>query len=169
VASNVRSDFERFYLTSRDGCYRALLATVTRADEADDLLAEAYARALAKWRTVRRHPAPQAWVVRTALNLHRDQWRRSSRRRAVPRRVDVSAPEPPIDPALLAAVHALPERQREVVALRVLLGLSAADTAEALGIDAGTVGTHLRRALSTLRSQLHPHDAEPALLTEETS
>ena len=164
----MRGDFEGFYLTSRDGCYRALLATVMSTDEADDLLAEAYARALARWRSVRRHPAPEAWVVRTALNLHRDQWRRTNRRRHVPASRPVAAPEPPIDPVLLAAVHALPERQREVVALRVLLGLSAADTAEVLGIDPGTVGTHLRRALTTLRSQLHPYGATPVLLTEET-
>lgn len=59
-----------------------------------------------------------------------------------------------IDPALLASCAALPTRQREVVAYRVLLGLSASDTARELGIDAGTVGTHLRRALAALRVSL---------------
>lgn len=59
-----------------------------------------------------------------------------------------------VDPALLEAVRSLPERQREVVALRVLLDLSAEQTAEVLGIDPGTVGTHLRRALAGLRAHL---------------
>lgn len=59
-----------------------------------------------------------------------------------------------VDPALLAAVRNLPERQREVVALRALLGLSAEQTANELGIDAGTVGTHLRRGLAALRAVL---------------
>jgi predicted RNA polymerase sigma factor len=35
---------------------------------AEDLVAEAYARAWASWRKVSRHPAPPAWVVCTALN-----------------------------------------------------------------------------------------------------
>jgi RNA polymerase sigma-70 factor (ECF subfamily) len=36
-------------------------------DTAQDLVDEAFARAAASWRTVSRHPAPVAWVVRTAL------------------------------------------------------------------------------------------------------
>ena len=43
---------------------------------------EAFARAWASWRTVSRHPAPAAWVVRTALNASISRWRR--RRREVP-------------------------------------------------------------------------------------
>jgi DNA-directed RNA polymerase specialized sigma24 family protein len=41
-----------------------------------------------------------------------------------------------------------------VIALRVLLGLSAEQTAKELCIAAGTVGTHLRRGLGTLRAVL---------------
>ena len=60
------------------------------------------------------------------------------------------------DPRILEAVRALPSRQREVVALRVVLGLSAEQTATTLGIDPGTVGTHLCRALIALRRSLEP-------------
>lgn len=51
-------------------------------DAAQDLVDEAFARAWASWRTVSRHPAPAAWVVRTALNVSISRWRR--RRREVP-------------------------------------------------------------------------------------
>ena len=57
----------------------------------------------------------------------------------------------PIDPRLLEALQALPERQRQVIALRVLLGLSGEQTASELGITSGSVGTHLHRALAALR------------------
>ena len=147
-------EFEAFYRGSKDACFRALLATVGSSSVADDLLSEAFTRALARWSDVRDHARPEAWVVRTALNLHRDQWRRSARRRRVLARADVTPFSDSVDPALLDAVRSLPERQREVVALRVLLDLSAEQTAETLGIDPGTVGTHLRRALLGLRSQL---------------
>lgn len=148
----VSVDFENFYREAKDPCFRALLVTVGSAHEADDLLAEAFTRALARWNEVSVHPRPEAWVVRAALNLHRDHWRRSNRQRRLLVRSDAEPFTEPHDTELLDAVRELPERQREVVALRVLLDLSAEQTAEVLDIEVGTVGTHLRRALTTLRA-----------------
>jgi len=150
----VSADFENFYLEARDPCFRALMVTVGSAHEADDLLAEAFTRALARWNEVSVHPRPEAWVVRAALNLHRDHWRRSNRQRRRLVRSDAEPFTEPFDTELLDVVRALPERQREVVALRVLLDLSAEQTAGVLDIEVGTVGTHLRRALATLRANL---------------
>jgi DNA-directed RNA polymerase specialized sigma24 family protein len=65
-----------------------------------------------------------------------------------------------VDPGLMAAVRSLPDRQREVVALRVLLGLSADQTADVLSINVGTVSTHLRRGLvRALRRCVEPDAA----------
>ncbi|MGH3400377.1 MAG: sigma factor-like helix-turn-helix DNA-binding protein [Streptosporangiaceae bacterium] len=62
---------------------------------------------------------------------------------------------------LLAALRALPARQREVVTLRLLLDLDADTTARVLGIAPGTVHTHLHRAVATLRGALpNHHDQE---------
>ena len=151
-----RTEFTAFYRAAKDPCFRAVCATVADRDEADDLLAEAFGRAWARWRAVRSHPAPEAWVVRTALNLHRDRWRRSHAVvRARPFGALAVVPDDPVvDPAVLAAVRGLPERQRDVVVLRVLLDLSVEQTAIELDIAPGTVTTHLRRALSTLRALL---------------
>lgn len=164
----IDSEFEAFYARAKDGCFRALLATVASADEADDLLAEAFTRALSRWGEVRLHPSPEAWVVRTALNLHRDRWRRSSRQRRRLASSDAAPFTTPIDSSLLEAVRALPDRQREVVALRVLLDLSAEQTAEVLGIEVGTVGTHLRRALATLRDEIDPSNRDNSAMSKAT-
>jgi len=161
-------EFEAFYRGSKDACFRALLATVGSATMADDLLSEAFTRALTRWSEVRDHARPEAWVVRTALNLHRDEWRRSARRRRVLARSDATPFSDAVDPALLHSVRSLPERQREVVALRVLLDLSAEQTAEVLGIDPGTVGTHLRRALATLRADIGARTDDPNEPTNPT-
>jgi RNA polymerase sigma-70 factor (ECF subfamily) len=55
---------------------------------------------------------------------------------------------------VLAAVNGLPERFRQVVAFRYLLGLSEAETAATLGIPAGTVKSRTARALSRLEAAL---------------
>jgi DNA-directed RNA polymerase specialized sigma24 family protein len=60
--------FAEFYQAARDGCLRAVFATAGDWQAAEDLVAEAFARAWVRWRTVRDHPAPSTWVVRTALN-----------------------------------------------------------------------------------------------------
>ncbi len=107
--------------------------------------------------------APAAWVVRTALNANVSRWRR--RRREVP------LPDPglfgehlaagggadsQVDSTIMAALRRLPERQRQVVALRLFLDLDTSRTAEVLGIAPGTVTAHLARAIATLRAELEP-------------
>jgi RNA polymerase sigma-70 factor (ECF subfamily) len=147
------ADFAVFYEQSRDACLRAVAVSVGDRHAAEDLVAEAFARAWAGWRQVSRHPAPRAWVVRTALNARVSSWRR--RRGEVgwgdhePPSVDDANAE--FDDRMLAALRRLPMRQREVVALRVLLDLDTETTARALGIAPGTVTAHLARAVATLR------------------
>jgi predicted RNA polymerase sigma factor len=57
-----RLDFAEFYRRSRDDCLRTVLISVGDQDTAQELVAEAFARACASWRTVSMHPAPAAWV-----------------------------------------------------------------------------------------------------------
>lgn len=52
---------------------------------------------------------------------------------------------------VLAAVRALPVRQREALVLRYYLDLSEAQTAEVMGISHGAVKSHTARALAALR------------------
>ena len=162
-----RPDFAEFYRRSKDECLFTVLLSVGDRDTAQDLVAEAFARAWASWRTVGRHPAPAAWVVRTALNAHVSWWRRH--RREVPLAdPGVLADRPaagetfggPVDPRIMAALLRLPERQRQVVALRLFLDLDTAGTAAALGIAPGTVQAHLGRAIAALRADLLPEQKE---------
>ena len=162
------AEFEEFYAARRDPCLRAVFAAVGDRDLAEEAVAEAFARAWAAWPQLRRHPAPSAWIVRTALNARVSWWRR--RRREVALEVDSAGPasaEPDgdlgLDPALLVALRRLPQRQREVLAMRVLLDLDSRSTAKALGIAEGTVTAHLARATATLRSQLATNDHQEVL------
>ncbi|MFC4115182.1 SigE family RNA polymerase sigma factor [Nonomuraea zeae] len=148
-------EFEEFYRDSRDACLRAVVVGTGNPHLAEDLVAEAYAQAWSAWRKVRTHPAPRAWVVRTALNTHVSWWRRRRREIALADQdAEGRQQAQGIDPALTAALRRLPRRQREVVALRVFLDLDTETTARTLGIAPGTVTAHLARAVATLRTDL---------------
>jgi len=158
-----RLDFAEFYRRSRDECLRTVLVSVGDQDTAQDLVAEAFARAWASWRTVSRHPAPAAWVVRTALNANISRWRRRRREVAVPDPATVAdlpamddVPGSLIDSQIMTAVLRLPARQRQVIALRLVLDLDTGRTAEVLGVAPSTVKAHLARAIVALRDDLVP-------------
>jgi RNA polymerase sigma-70 factor (sigma-E family) len=63
--------------------------------------------------------------------------------------------------AVLAALDALPDRQREVVILRFYADLSEAQIAAALGISRGAVKSHTSRAKDCLRAVLRPLSCGP--------
>ena len=156
-------DVAEFYRRSKDECLFAVLVSVGDEDIAQDLIAEAFARAWASWRAVSQHPAPAAWVVRTALNANISWWRRHRREVVVPDpglvadwAVADGAADSSLDPRIMAALMRLPARQRQVVALRLLLDLDINRTAQVLGIAPGTVQAHLGRAIASLRDDLMP-------------
>jgi RNA polymerase sigma factor (sigma-70 family) len=140
-----RLEFAEFYRSFRDDCLRTVLVIVGDQDSAQELVAEAFARACASWRTVSRHPAPAAWVVRTAVNLNISRWRRRRREIPVPdpgllagRPAAAATAQDPVDPQIMAALLRLPARQRQVIALRLILDLDTSGTAQVLGITPNT-------------------------------
>ena len=49
-------EFAEFYRAAKDDCLRSVLVSVGDRDTAQELVAEAFARAWASWGTVSRHP-----------------------------------------------------------------------------------------------------------------
>ena len=134
--SHEETEFAEFFQASWEPCLRAVVAGTGSVQLAEDQVAEAFARAWLSWRKVRRHPAPRAWVVRTALNAGASWWRKRIRElplaghdAAAPRDMDDG-----LDAALLTTLRHLPDRQREVIALRVFLDLDIDTIAGHLGI-----------------------------------
>jgi RNA polymerase sigma factor (sigma-70 family) len=159
--SREKTEFAEFFQTSWEPCLRAVVASTGSVQLAEDQVAEAFARAWLSWRKVRRHPAPRAWVVRTALNVGASWWRR--RLRELPllghdgedvRDEALNAEDGGLDATLLTALRHLPGRQREVVALRVFLDLDIDTISAQLGIAPGTVRAHLSRGVTALRHEL---------------
>jgi len=114
----------------------------------------------------------KTWIYRIAVNQchnRRRWWQRRRRDRMVP--LDVVTPaEEPREGAecgperqfqrseqarvLQRALGALPFRQRAVLLLREVEGLSCEQTAEALGLPVGTVKSRLSRARLALKQEL---------------
>lgn len=61
----------------------------------------------------------------------------------------------------MAALARLRDEDREVIGSRFLLGLSEAETAEAIGIRRGTVKSRTSRALARLREAMVELDRGP--------
>ncbi len=138
------------------------------AASAEDVAAEAMARAYARWRKVRKMGHRDAWVLRVATNLAIDRVRRTRPEAEHVETADATDDVIAVRMTLAAALAQLPRRQREAVVLRHLIGYSEADTAEALGVSAGTVKTHVHRGLAALRERLGTIFEEVDVVADES-
>lgn len=120
---------------------------------AEDVAAEAMARAYARWSKVAVLPYRDGWVLKVATNLAIDRLRRRPPEVA-PERADEFEDAVHLRLALNAALLTLAPRQRQAVALRYLGGLSDKEVAAALGISLGSVKKHIHRGLHGLRARL---------------
>ena len=134
-----------------------ILGNETRAEDA---AAEALARAHSSWHKVGSTSYCEAWILRVTANVAIDMSRRD--RHLLPHAWDDQAEHDSRDDSehavtridLAAALASLPKRQREVVILQYLEGLTEAETALAMGVSPGTVKKNGFRARETLRKRL---------------
>lgn len=130
---------------------------------AEDVAAEALARAYARWPRIAGRAWRDGWVLRVTTNLAIDASRRPKPRAGTDRPAMDVEDAVAVRLALVAALRALPRRQRESVVLRYLVGLSEAEVATTLRVSGGTVKTHLHRGTAALRSKLGPTFREDSL------
>ena len=143
-------DYERLFRETAPALWRALYGfTGGRRQIAEDALAEAFARAIERDRTIR-HPLP--YVYRTAFRLASAELQRDRRHGSLP--VDLVATEAPDLVDLIRALDALPPRQRAVVILHDEEGFPSAEVARLLSVSPATVRVHLHRGRTRLRASL---------------
>lgn len=136
----------------RHRVFRNALACVTGSYEsADDVVQEAFARALARQNQFRSDGPIEAWIWRIAMRTALET------RSAVPElpiTVDPQIVEPHRDPELAAALRTLPPRRRLIVFLRYVGDLSYVEIAHVCGISEGTVAATLAQARAALGEEL---------------
>jgi RNA polymerase sigma factor (sigma-70 family) len=132
--------------------FRALVAMGASPEDAADALQDAFEDAMRELGAVAK---PEGWLFVVATRRwKRHRWRnRLFRPLAALRGLGhVTSREDEID--LFVELAKLTERQREVIVSRYVLGLSQAETAEALDIAPGTVAATTHQATALLRERL---------------
>lgn len=127
--------------------------------EAEEVVAEAFARAVASRRAFERVDQPEAWLRTVAVNVARSRHRRrlmGDRLQRRDARADVARILELSDDrlTLVAALRSLPQQQREALALHYLADLPVAEVAETLGVPVGTVKARLSRGRTALAAAL---------------
>lgn len=136
---------------------------------AEEVVQDAFIRLVEHWHELRDPAAAPAWLRRTVVNLSRSRIRRLLVGRQKVRLVaaqhsvaDQSAlrfGEELTDGELGDAIRLLPRRQRECVVLRYVHDLAVEEIADTLRISAGSVKTHLHRALASLGDAMTTPDS----------
>lgn len=134
-------------------------------NEAEDAVQDAFVKAFRKLDNFHTDASFRPWLFTIVANEARNRRRAWLRRnkldlqvRDEPRPAGVAVEDAVAQDEqrrrLVDVVANLPDRYREVVALRYFAGLSESETAEALSCPLGTAKSRLSRALTLLRSQL---------------
>jgi RNA polymerase sigma-70 factor (sigma-E family) len=155
VAEADRAAFERFVAEHGDRLLHVAYGLCGDWQHAEDLVQQALTAVARRWGAIESNPLGYAYRCVVRANI--DRWRALRRRPEVllgPH--EIAAAGPPVidahaDGAILAALRALPPRQRAIVVLRYLQDLSEVDTADALDISVGAVKSGASRGLARLR------------------
>jgi RNA polymerase sigma-70 factor (sigma-E family) len=155
-----RESFGEFVAAALPGLLRFGHVLTGDPRRAEDLVQEALARTLRRWRSVN-HDDAVAYVRRVMVNSHINRWRRWEARVQLGEVPDRMVDDPALQRSddwdlLRRALSRLPVRQRTVLVLRYYEDLSEAAIAELMGCQPGTVKSQAARALAALRPLLQP-------------
>ncbi len=149
-------------MRGRYGRLLALLAAPTRdIAAAEDALADALERALARWPEDGVPVNPEAWLLTVARNRLRDRWKSHAHRATslhdeIPDRAieldDMSAiPDRRLELMLVCAHPAVETKIRTPLMLQAVLGVDAAAIAKAFAVEPAAMAQRLVRAKKRIR------------------
>lgn len=148
-------EFTAFVAARRAGLVRSAVLLGCSIEDAEDIVQVTLTKCLVHWGRVTRADRPDAYVYRVLVNALRDHRRRrwhgetptSELPESVVAEVDLAT-----GLAVRRALAGLSMDHREVLVLRFYADLSERETAEVLGLPAGTVKSRTARALTALAS-----------------
>lgn len=164
-----RDAFDRLVRRHFRRVYAALFRLVGNHEDAEDLAQESFVRAFASLEHYRGDGAFVGWVLRIAVHLAQDHFRKRGRGGTDLSLADLSLePDVPargpaqevgrreLGTKLGEALDKLPAPLRTAITLRVLEGLAYADVARATGTKPGTARTQVMKARRMLLRWMAP-------------
>ncbi len=153
-----RDAFEQFVRRHQDRLYRLASVWLFDAQAAADATQETCLRALTGLARFRHRARPTTWLFRMLKNVCHEFNRRHERGRAAREEPQSPGPETVVGQADSIAhvrrlVDGLPDRQRDVVVLRLFEELTVAETARVMNVRPGTVKAHLSKAMANLKKR----------------
>ena len=150
--------FEELYAAEAQGLFAFLTYRTGDRALAEDLLADAFERAL-RAKYDKRKGSAKTWLYSIALNALRDHMRRAAAEERAYARVEVPVPGDPFADfehreELTRALARLSGEEREAIALRYGAGLTVPEMAKVLGEPLTTIEGRVYRALRKLREAL---------------
>ncbi len=155
-------DWDAVYAEQLPRIYNYFRYRLGNEHAAEDLTSRTFEKA---WRARHRYRRDLAgfatWLLRIARNVATDHFRTAHQHAPLEDAVDVPADGTPEDEAVLrsnfarlsALVAGLPERDRELLALKYGAGATNRAIAEVTGLSESNIGTILHRSVQTLRAQ----------------
>ena len=156
IRDGSRSAWGELFARHADAAWRTAFAVVRDHARAEDVVQDAFVRAIRAAERFDRHRPFQPWLLRIVTNRAVDVLRHEQF--AVPGELDLPAVSGDVDdrdPAdVRGALARLDPDRRAVVLLRYWLDLSPAEIADRLEVPVGTVWSRLSRALDELAGYL---------------
>ncbi|MBO5867361.1 MAG: RNA polymerase sigma factor [Oscillospiraceae bacterium] len=139
--------FCKLYETYKNGVFRYILSIVKNSALAEDILQDTFVKVLTGG--LRCAPGKeQAWLYRVSRNLCYDRLRRLKKEQTY-----AEMPEAQNECAYMEMIASLSPKDREIVTLRIVGGLSHKEIGRVLGITAGAAQKRYERAIAILRSE----------------
>ncbi|MDA0171280.1 sigma-70 family RNA polymerase sigma factor [Solirubrobacter taibaiensis] len=150
--------FEQLYAAEASALFSFLAYRTGDRGLAEDLLADAFERAL-RGRYNARKGSAKTWLYAIALNVLRDHMRRAAAESRAYERVDEGVARDPfadveVRDELMRGLTGLSAEEREAISLRFGAGLTVPELATVLGEPLTTVEGRVYRALRKLREAL---------------
>ena len=149
-----------------DRLYRAAWALCGSREDAEDLVQETYARVLSKRRMLRRREDTLPYLLTVLRNTYISSLRKRDRRpRTAPLEDSEDRLAAPVAATpmsvvaareVFAAIAALPDDQRDVLAAVDVAGLSYQEAADSLDVPVGTVMSRLYRGRNRVAQAVGP-------------
>lgn len=159
----VGSDFDEFFRAEHPRLVALAIGLTGVPEVARDLVQDTMTKAYRDWAQVSQLDRPGAWARRVTVNATIDWHRRRRREDVALRRLDrrdgqeiAGVPESE-SARFWAAVRALPDKQRAVIALYYLEDRSVGEVAATLEMASGTVKSTLHAARAALAIALGVH------------